>query len=1627
MSVDRTPPPANIPPPLPLAPIYIEPSVCHVCTETMVEGDDCLIIHECSHAFHRSCIESHLSTSSECPVCKRACRLCDLRRLVINANAATFRPTIKKKGRGAMARTYNTRSTSNRNLFQESDPSNTGETSMSLGNEPENTQLATNDILLDTTGNNNNRINSPIQNPEHLIRTPSNNNNSSIDYDQINRLIEANITKLLQNMNIMQPVSNNNNQNNNNANTHQNGYGSQRPNTQTNVNIPYIFSPFANSNSNTGTIHADKVTSVIQNWNLKFDGSSNGLHVEEFLYRIKSLTRDTFNSDFTIICKNLHILLTGKARDWYWRYHKQVQSVNWDDFCDALRCQYRQYKSSFDIREEIRNRKQKPGESFDSFFDSVLVIMDRLPAPMSDSELIEILARNLRPDIRQDLLYVPIHSISHLRKLVQMREHFLNDESVRKNLFTRSQNQNMPRRYLSEIDSTNTSDNVHEVEELACSVDAVQGHEVVVKCWNCDESKCDKETLTDFKIPCYDNLSLVCNQTEKITLLERPKTYTNEPKLEISKLITPKLPYHERLQLYMQKRNEIFNLSEITECKPSKSKRSTVRLRKYYKMRKTCRKLLISAIVSNPKDLRYYAKVKFLNFDEYGLLDTGANISCLGSDLAEIDFSKFPCYTKCKHYVKTADGHLQSVCGWLDVEIFFKDQSKTLKLFIIPSISQRLILGIDFVKSFALFPDIVGSVDILTFNNSSNSSLFDLSVLSGKSEVQSDKTNQSKTPLDENSYPLSHSQRLQLNAVINLFPNFEKQGLGRTSLIRHSIDVGNASPIKSRFYPVSPAVEKLMYGELDRMLALGVIEPSTSPWSSPMRLVLKPNKVRLCLDARKVNAVTIKDAYPLPNIEGIFARLPKANLITKLDLKDAYWQIALDDKSKSLTAFTVPGRPLYQFVVMPFGLCNAPQTMCRLMDEIIPPDLRHCVFGYLDDLVIVSEDFETHLEILVRIASQFRKANLTLNISKSKFCVTSVNYLGFVIGNGGITTDPEKVQAIRDWPTPKNLKQIRGFLGLAGWYRRFIENFSTVVFPITELLSTKKVFKWTEEAQKAFENVKLLLTSAPVLTNPDFRKKFFLHCDASDFGIGAVLVQLDDQGQERPIAYMSKKLNSAQRNYSVTERECLAAMEAIKRFRCYLEMQEFEVITDHSSLLWLMRQPDLSGRLARWVFKLQSYNFSISHRKGKDNVVPDALSRIPVNEVAALEIIEPEIDLESPYFSDQEYLNLIQKYNENSAKYPDIKILDKYIYYRTEHYNGNENQEQLCWKLWVPVRLRRDTISRAHDTPVTAHGGMVKTLELLRRNFFWPGMVRDVRNYVRQCEICKTTKAPNFVMKPPMGNQSVSIRPFQRLYIDLLGPYPRSKSGYIGLLIVLCPLRKFTSNLIQEFLQKHIFHVYGVPEFIVSDNGSQFRANDFNAFLTVNGINHTYTALYSPQSNASERVNRSLIAGIRAFLKTDHRLWDEKLSEISCALRNSYHQSINTSPFYALFGFNMITHATSYNLLRQVKLLDEPSANIAHADNLQIVRENIRRSIKKAHDRNTHQYNLRSKPQSFQVGQEVFRRNFVQSNFEKRFNAKLSPLFIKARIRENVGNNYYILEDLQGKIIGTYHGKDIRP
>lgn len=702
--------------------------------------------------------------------------------------------------------------------------------------------------------------------------------------------------------------------------------------------------------------------------------------------------------------------------------------------------------------------------------------------------------------------------------------------------------------------------------------------------------------------------------------------------------------------------------------------------------RKVAKGACINEIAAG-KDGRPFAKVSIAGVEMKGLLDSGASISGFGRGAGEM-LKRLNLKAKAfKNIIHTASGDRQDITGYVDVIVKYGGKERPIRMFLMPTLTQEMYLGVDFWYSFNLLP--LKNEEVIT----------------------------ESTTKDANRHAVSSEDEQKLQIIMKRFPSSAAEGLGKTSLLKHDIDTGDARPIKQRHYPISPAVQKVMYDELDRMLTLGVIEPSQSPWNSPISVQRKANgKTRLCLDARAVNQVTKKDAYPMPIIDGILSRLHETHFISSIDLKDAFWQIELAKGSREKTAFSVPGRPHYQFRRMPFGLCNAAQSMCRLMDLVIPPPLRDHVFVYIDDLLIVSSDLPTHFELLNQVAKALRTANLTINVDKSKFLMKSIRYLGHVVGGGCISPDPGRVKAITEYPQPKTTRQIRSFLGMAGWYQRYIANFSSLAAPITDLLGGKGKFTWTSEAQSAFEDLKTKLAAAPLLTHPDFSRPFIIQCDASTTGVGSALYQLDDDGVEKPIAFMSKKLNSAQRNYTITELECLAAVLSVKRFRGFIEGMEFKVVTDHASLKWLMGQKDLSGRLARWSLKLQGFNFTIEHRKGSANVVPDALSRASVEEVCGDSIIA--IDLESVHFVDAEYLELLTTVQENSSRLPDVRVLDGKVYKKTDFSSGDVLLDATCWKLWVPGDLRASLIRSAHVPPMASHGGVAKTIERLRRMFY---------------------------------------------------------------------------------------------------------------------------------------------------------------------------------------------------------------------------------------------------------------------------------------------------------------------
>ena len=456
-------------------------------------------------------------------------------------------------------------------------------------------------------------------------------------------------------------------------------------------------------------------------------------------------------------------------------------------------------------------------------------------------------------------------------------------------------------------------------------------------------------------------------------------------------------------------------------------------------------------------------------------------------------------------------------------------------------------------------------------------------------------------------------QQEQMRNLLEEYNDVLSSAPGRTKLVKHKIDVGHAKPIRQRPYRLPWVHRDAVKKELDMMLKHGIIEESSSEWAQPIVVVPKKgsSEVRLCIDFRKVNQVAKLDSYPLPRNEDLIDKMAQAKYISTMDLSRGYWQIPLTDESKDKTAFTTPFG-LWQFVTMPFGLADAQATCQRLVDTKLIRGLEDHAAAYVDDLTVFSMSWEEHLVHLQDMLERLRDAGLTVKPKKCKFGMKETEYLGHVVGNGVVKPCQSKTEAVKKFQVPETKKQVRSFLGLAGYYRKFIKNFSDLAAPLTNLTKKREPqkVKWTQECDQAFRQLKEVLCNKPVLKAPDFTKEFRLQTDASEYGLGAVLSQKDEEGLEHPVVYISRKMLPRECNYATIEKECLAIKWSMEALRVYLLGKKFVLQTDHNPLKWLGKMKDQNGRLSRWSLSLQPYSFDIEHRPGKENANADALSRL---------------------------------------------------------------------------------------------------------------------------------------------------------------------------------------------------------------------------------------------------------------------------------------------------------------------------------------------------------------------------------------------------------------------------------
>ncbi|KAL4582981.1 hypothetical protein LXL04_007545 [Taraxacum kok-saghyz] len=752
----------------------------------------------------------------------------------------------------------------------------------------------------------------------------------------------------------------------------------------------------------------------------------------------------------------------------------------------------------------------------------------------------------------------------------------------------------------------------------------------------------------------------------------------------------------------------------------------------------------------------------------------------------------------------------------------------------------------------------------------------------------------------------------------------------------------NTAPVNVRPYRYPHYQKQIMSELITTMLRDGVITPSTSPYSSPVLLVKKKDGTwRFCVDYRALNAITVRDRFPIPTVDELLDELHGSRYFSKIDLRAGYHQIRVHPADTHKSAFrTVDGH--YEFLVMPFGLTNAPSTFQAAMNDLFRPVLRRFVLVFFDDILVYSPTSDEHLTHLETVFATLTSHQCFAKASKCEFATEEIHYLGHLISATGVSVDPDKITAITDWPRPNTLTQLRGFLGLTGYYHRFVQNYARLAKPLTDLLQGSG-FAWNPSADDAFQNLKRHLTSVPTLALPDFTQPFDVTTDASGTGIGAVLSQAD-----KPLAFFSKKLSPRMQSDSAYNRELYALTEAVRKWRQYLLGRRFRIFTDQRSLKHLLTQTNTSG-----ATKLLGFDFEIFYKPGKENVVADALSRQTEPVFLAISAITlPWLQTIRDYFtSDPAGRDWMTAYQNTPTQFSDHRVHDGLVYFRD--------------RLVVPPLddLRNAILTEFHSSTLGGHSGVSATLQRISASFYWPSLRRTVTAFIRSCHTCQQIKYPTHkpfgLLQPlPIPNQV-----WEDLSMDFITQLPPS-AGYTTIWVIVDRLTKFahfvplkpnyTAPVLANTFLTTIYRLHGLPKTIVSDRDPLFLSRFWTELFTQLGTKLLHSTTYHPQTDGqTEVVNRCLETYLRCFARDEPTTW---------------HSAIGTSPFHALYGRHPPSIPSYTAGSSPIESID--STLEAHKSLITTLKQTLERTRQRMSD----QANKHRTDKSFQVGEFVYLR-----------------------------------------------------
>jgi len=855
-----------------------------------------------------------------------------------------------------------------------------------------------------------------------------------------------------------------------------------------------------------------------------------------------------------------------------------------------------------------------------------------------------------------------------------------------------------------------------------------------------------------------------------------------------------------------------------------------------------------------------------------------------------------------------------------------------------------------------------------------------------------------------------------------------------------------AKTFKQSPYALNPKQMELAREFIETNLQKGYIVPSKSPMASPLFFVGKKDtsKMRPCQDYRKLNEMTIKDAFPLPDISTLLLDLQGAKYFTKLDLRDGYNNILIKPEDRWKAAFSTPFGH-YEPTVMFFGMCNSPATFQRLMNHLLWEQIiRKIAKAYMDDILLFAKTKETLREATHETLTIVEENDLYLKPEKCEFEKEEIKYLGYTISHNRIKMDPKKLAGISDWPSPKTVRQVRSFLGFCNFYRRFIHQFSHTVKPLTTLTKKGLEFKWTDECEQAFQTMKKKFLEAPVLVMPDQDKPFFLETDTSGFATGAVLMQKDDNRHLHPCSYLSRTLSPTEQRYKIYDQELLALVQALEDWRVLLEGARHPItaFTDHDNLRYFRTGQNLNPRQARWSLFLTRFDLKLIHKPGKTMILSDALSRRADAEENK-EKIQHATALPDALFirlMDNEFASFLKKVNNKEY---DASALER-IKFLIKHTDANdpdweikkENGTTILFyqgRRYVPQNpeLKRKILQEYHDHPTAGHPGSATTYFLVSRDHWWSGMTSYVKEYVKGCNICQQNKINrrpwNGPLKPLTGPKDP--RPFAQMSMDLMTDLPPSEDGYDTLLVVvdhglskalvLTPTtKKVTSTGIAELLRDNVYKRFGVSDSIISDRDPRFASQTFQEYLKVLGIQSKMSTAYHPQTDgATERVMQEIQAYLSIYCISNPTDWPNALATLEFVHNSRPHADRKKSPFELIMGYQPHSLPKTFNSTK-VPNLDERLKRLAEW------RTDAQFAHKIARERMMQRNN---KPLvRFTEGQRVWldTRN-MRTTYNKKIRPKREGPF---KIKKVLGSHSYQLElPKTWKIHDVFHSVHLSP